>query len=362
MNFVYVHKADLRRWQKETLKIQQAFQCLLDRFAVANWCGGGFLIGAVREGGFLYWDNDIDVFIKHGSLKEILRVLWKERFMASYEIWSQVDGYWQVNGRLNHLLKKTNFDEKNIDIELKQLSKGMFKIFSPEPLEINLYTHDFNQPETFVKVKQFTRTNITRFRDAHKNDGITNGQIHRVLANICILPMIEVTKCQYVLSTLSIMSSQVFAGLHLIARDGKHFLFPTPKPEPQDVRNGNEVIAVSKLDKQPKDEILGRMRIAAKILIRLFSFTFGKSAKDNQSHRFWAYKPLYFRIIVLPFNSEDLFPTQKIKIENCMINVPKNYENILKVQFGDYVNRPPLEDRVALPFFTESDRQMEDLG
>jgi hypothetical protein len=356
MNFVYVHKDDLRKWQIETLKIQQDFQKLMDRFGIDNWCGGGFLIGAIRDGGFLYWDNDIDLFIKHENFKEILRIIWKEKFLDRNEIWSQVDGYWQINTRMNRLLQSSTFDEEILNIELKDFSKGMFKIFSKKPVEIKLYTHDFNEPATYVRVKQFTTTNITKYRDEHKSEGIKNGQVYRVLANLCILPMIKVTKFQYVLSSFAIMMNQALTDLSVALRGGNNMPLPVPKIKTGTEDKDKEILAVSELDKQLKDTLIGRVKIAAKTTIRLVVFLFHEPPLLDNSKRYWAYKPLYFRIIVLPFKNEDVFPTQQIMIEKCLINVPKNYEKVLRGQFGDYRRMPPIQDRIALPFFMENDR------
>ena len=362
MHFVYVHKDDLRKWQFETLKIQQAFQKLMDRFGLDNWCGGGFLIGAIRDGRFLYWDNDIDLFIKHENLKEILRIMWEEKFLVENEIWSQVNGYWQINEQMNKLLQSPNLDEKKLDLELKDFSKGMFKIFSKKTVEIKLYTHDFNEPETFVKVKQFTKTNITEYRDAHKSEGIKNGQLYRVLANLCILPMIEVTKVQYVLSSFAIMMNKALSDLSLVVGGGNNSPLPVPVSKSRREDQAREILAVSELDKQPKDTILGRMKIAAMTATRLLWFLFHEPSLRDKSQKYWAYKPLYFRIIVLPFKHEDLFPTQQIRIEKHLINVPKNYEAILRVQFGDFREMPRIQDRIALPFFMENDRDQAKLG
>ena len=119
---------------------------------------------------------------------------------------------------------------------------------------------------------------------------------------------------------------------------------------------GKQILAVSELDMQPKDTKVGRIRVAAGIMLRLFSFLFQAPSLLNKSQKYWAYKPLYFRLIVSPFKNEDVLPTQQIPFENCLINVPNNYQNVLGLQFGDYSRTPAIHDRIALPFFTENDR------
>ena len=112
---------------------------------------------------------------------------------------------------------------------------------------------DFNEPETFVKVKQFTKTNITKYRDEHKSEGIKNGQVYRVLANLCILPMIKVTKFQSILSSFAIMIGKALSDLSAVIRYGNNISLPIPKIKKWAGGEGKEFLAVSELDKQPKD-------------------------------------------------------------------------------------------------------------
>ena len=41
----------------------------------------------------------------------------------------------------------------------------------------------------------------------------------------------------------------------------------------------------------------------------------------------------------------DWFPLKKAKFEDIEVNIPNNYDKILKLEYGDYMNLPPVESR-----------------
>lgn len=51
------------------------------------------------------------------------------------------------------------------------------------------------------------------------------------------------------------------------------------------------------------------------------------------------------------FSSEveflDIFPLKLVKFENIQINIPNNYDKILKKQYGNYMKLPPIDKRIG---------------
>ena len=51
----------------------------------------------------------------------------------------------------------------------------------------------------------------------------------------------------------------------------------------------------------------------------------------------------------LVFSKSDFYPPTSIKFEDILVNVPKNYDEILKNLYGDYMELPPKEKRYNHP-------------
>lgn len=65
----------LRRDQKELVKVLQAFAKICKEHDIKWWLCSGTLLGAARHGGFVPWDDDIDVSMYKKDYKKLLKVL-----------------------------------------------------------------------------------------------------------------------------------------------------------------------------------------------------------------------------------------------------------------------------------------------
>lgn len=68
---------ELRRLQLKTLDMLLYFQRFCDEHGLLFYLCGGCCIGAVREGGFLKWDDDADVFLPRDDYEK-LKSLWRD--------------------------------------------------------------------------------------------------------------------------------------------------------------------------------------------------------------------------------------------------------------------------------------------
>lgn len=66
---------DLRRAQLVMLDILDHVVKILDKHNIKYWLEGGTLLGAVRHGGFIPWDDDLDIDIYKSDLKKTIKVL-----------------------------------------------------------------------------------------------------------------------------------------------------------------------------------------------------------------------------------------------------------------------------------------------
>lgn len=65
----------LRHDQKEMVKVLQAFAEICDRHDIRWWLCSGTLLGAARHGGFVPWDDDIDVSMMKEDCRKLEKIL-----------------------------------------------------------------------------------------------------------------------------------------------------------------------------------------------------------------------------------------------------------------------------------------------
>ena len=60
---------------KILLKILNLWNDLVKKFGIQYWACAGTLLGAVRHGGFIFWDNDVDISILLSDFKKVKHIL-----------------------------------------------------------------------------------------------------------------------------------------------------------------------------------------------------------------------------------------------------------------------------------------------
>lgn len=71
-------KRNLRECQLKQLHILECFDRICKAYGLQYWLDGGTLLGAVRHGGFIPWDDDIDVGMPAADLKKFLEIAPRE--------------------------------------------------------------------------------------------------------------------------------------------------------------------------------------------------------------------------------------------------------------------------------------------
>ena len=351
MDFHYVDRDDIKKWQLATFEIQQDIQSLFEKVGIDGWCGGGTLIGAVRDKGFLYWDNDMDMFFMFKDIKKIILAFWEERVFDRYKLFHFKDGFWQENYNLVEAVNGATADKTLLDFEIEELSRGMFKLFAKTGVNIKIYDNDFNEPEKYVKIKCRAPVHFTRRRLAYQNDNIVNGNTYTVMPNLCMLPMIEMTYSNYLNFIYRFSLSRLFLRLSDYVQYSEVTLDKycplLVKPRIKE-RSGFDPKASAKFSQKTK-LLLSALKSANLYYLK----TIRKRFSHRHNGKFIAYKPIDFRFLVRPYSYEDVFPLQKIPFENGKISVPHNINEVLSTQFNDYMTVPGIDSRIAYPFFFE---------
>lgn len=68
-----MHETDLRKMQLIQLEMLTEFDRICRKYEIEYFIIAGTLLGAVRHGGFIPWDDDVDVAMKRESMKNFAK-------------------------------------------------------------------------------------------------------------------------------------------------------------------------------------------------------------------------------------------------------------------------------------------------
>lgn len=73
-----ISDSDIIGLQKKSLEMLLFFKDFCDKHSLKFFFCGGCLIGAIREGGFIPWDDDVDVFMPRKDYEKLIEIFNKE--------------------------------------------------------------------------------------------------------------------------------------------------------------------------------------------------------------------------------------------------------------------------------------------
>ena len=99
-DYIQVEGETLKRYQKVLLRMAEDIISVCEEKKIFYQLSGGSVLGAVRHGGFIPWDDDIDLNILFKDIWRLTKAL-KEKYGEKYIVWTCYDkGYGSVFGKI----------------------------------------------------------------------------------------------------------------------------------------------------------------------------------------------------------------------------------------------------------------------
>ena len=167
-------KGTLRNIQLLYVELLRFIDNVCNKYSLNYWISDGTLIGAVRHGGFIPWDDDIDVSILREDYEKLIEILPKE--IEKYDYFKQECGLSLLRDNHENYFKdfKSVYDVKG-DVNLIDENKFMFlQIAWMEPfIKIDFFPKCYLKEEKLDYFKKHFVSTKYKFNQEIKN-GIKN--------------------------------------------------------------------------------------------------------------------------------------------------------------------------------------------
>lgn len=132
--------------QEILLKIMLEFDRICDKHNLDYVLAFGSMLGAVRHGGFIPWDDDIDVFMERDQYLMLVEILKKElREPFYFQCFEVNDKYNVTIPNMKIKIKNTHIEEKATIIKNRLDGNGLFiDIFVFDSISENKFNHLFH--------------------------------------------------------------------------------------------------------------------------------------------------------------------------------------------------------------------------
>lgn len=135
----------LRKQQLKLLEIMKVIDKICRKNNIDYWIGSGTLLGAVRHGGFIPWDDDLDIDIMYKDKKRFIEACERELPANMHVQYDKTDpsyfnSFLKIRDESTPLHQVITLEGK--DYELDEKYKGLF---------VDVFTEEFASP-FFVKL------------------------------------------------------------------------------------------------------------------------------------------------------------------------------------------------------------------
>lgn len=165
----------LRQTQMRMLEILTHVDALCREHGINYWLSSGTLIGAVRHGGFIPWDDDVDIELPEADYRKLVGLLSQERYAGPYRLCtSDTDPnflfpYAKLHDRCSRIEEATGLDAL-------QRYRGCFIDIFPLTPSGSRRAHRLGGKLLGTEVKQAVRSG---------NKGVATAAVRAVARGIC---------------------------------------------------------------------------------------------------------------------------------------------------------------------------------
>lgn len=121
--------SELRTLQLKMFDILKTVIAIADKHNITYWISGGTLLGAIRHGGFIPWDDDIDIEIMYPDYLRFLKILRQELPSDLYLQTPSDRGYRLLFSKVRD---RNSIVEEEDDVDNRYTERGIFIDIFPE--------------------------------------------------------------------------------------------------------------------------------------------------------------------------------------------------------------------------------------
>lgn len=345
--FLHTPKADTRRYQTELLDVLKDIDQLAQELGVRYSLEAGSALGAVREGGFIPWDNDSDLLMPLSEVKSFLIGMARKGMFEEYDLWHYDSGWgWMIKDIFvrDILRDPDNYCEVSLDWAIARLTYGIFRVVRKQTMTIQMslakgedhYTvaHFDSQLST---ASLFYPKMLPEEKRTWRRRYLLKEEQYRVHPFVDIFPSVEMTPDAYIRMKRGFWTRDKMAGLkRYLLKPGQTWVKKLGRGLPRTpVQTAQAFSDPTKFEDYRVGVGVDYKKGIAK----------ARKAKEQGDNVVLSKAPWNLRKII-PYSTSELYPLKRIPFEGIELNAPSDVVGILENHYKDFRTPPPENERI----------------
>lgn len=345
--FLHTPKEDTRRYQAELLGVLKDLDRVASENDVRYNLEAGSALGAVRENGFIPWDNDSDVLMPLEDVKKFLLGLARAGMFEHYDIWYYDSGWgWMIKDiHLAGILRDPdNYCEISLDWVISKITFAIFRLVRKETLTINMSlakgtdTYQVAHFDTSLSTISLVFPKmLPEEKRTWRRRFLLKSEEYRVHPFVDIFPSITLDPDNYIKMKRGFLFRDVNRFFWNSLRAPIRTLGPKLS---RYLPATNQQVAQMHSDPGTfEDYRVGVGNDYSKGVRR------AKEARNKGENLVLSKTPWNLRKIIPYFESE-IFPLKRIEFEDTTLSAPNDIIGILENHYKNFRERPPENERI----------------